>query len=332
MNNVGIGTANPRIKLTLSSVSLEAKTRKLKGTWAVENSKSDESRPEIKTCQYAVLPDGVFQPTSTTVGTVPAGIYQADENNGQIVMQRKDQNIGDLIVFEDSMTDVIINEFNKFWLLRDKYEEMGEIHKRGYLLHGPPGGGKTSLIEIIKSKFVAEGNLVIEFNHYTMGLMQLIKSIEPDRKVMVTIEDIDAWTKGSNESVILNFLDGDQDFNNIVVLATTNYIEQLPDRIVNRPSRFDRVEFVGFPTAEERKVYLEKKSKFINGEMPVWVETTENWTFAHIKELLLATEVYEIPFEDTVARINKMRRKEESSSDYTKQLRGDKEGGFGFGG
>lgn len=289
--------------------------------------------PEIKTCQYAVLPDGVFQPTSTTIETIPPGIYQGDENNGAIIMQLKEQNIGDLIIFEDSMTDMIIQEFDKFWELQEKYEEMGEIHKRGYLLHGPPGGGKTSLIEIIKSKFVSEGNIVIEFNHYTMQLVKAIKSIEPNRRVMVTIEDIDAWAKGSNESTILNFLDGDQDFNNIVVLATTNYIEQLPDRIVNRPSRFDRVEFVGFPNSDEREVYLQKKSKFISEDMKQWVDTTENWTFAHIKELLLATEVYDIPFADTVARINVMRRKEAHSDDYLNQLRGEKEkAGLGFGG
>ena len=310
------------------SISLSApKNEERKGT-----TMSEEKIQEIKTCQYAVLPDGVFQPTSTTVGSIPPGIYVGDEDNGRINMRQKEQNIGDLIIFEDSMTDVIIQEFDKFWTLREKYESMGEIHKRGYLLHGPPGGGKTSLIEIIKSKFVKEGNIVIEFNHYTMGLMQSIKTIEPDRKVMVTIEDIDAWAKGNNESTILNFLDGDQDFNNIVVLATTNYIEQLPDRIVNRPSRFDRVENVDFPDSREREEYLKQKSSFINGDMSQWVKTTENWTFAHIKELLLATEVFEIPFEDTVARINVMRSKEAHSNDYEKKLRGEKEkAGLGFG-
>jgi len=55
---------------------------------------------------------------------------------------------------------------------------------------------------------------------------------------------------------VLNLLDGVKQVDNIIYIATTNYPELLEERILNRPSRFDRRFHIGTPSAEVRKFYF----------------------------------------------------------------------------
>ena len=45
--------------------------------------------------------------------------------------------------------DKIISELDLFWTKEQDYLDRGEAHKRGYLLWGAPGGGKTCLVSFI---------------------------------------------------------------------------------------------------------------------------------------------------------------------------------------
>ena len=123
---------------------------------------------------------------------------------------------------------------------------------------------------------------------------------------------------------------------NTIIMATTNYPEDLDDRIINRPSRFDRIEQIGMPSAGQRKIYLIEKSKSLSLEqIDQWVEDTDDFTLAHLKELILGVEVFDISYDEILTRLKSMRKKEASSSDYQSELRGKsklsrKGGGVGF--
>ena len=69
----------------------------------------------------------------------------------------------------------------------------------------------------------ASNNIVFEFNDYIVDGLPSFRAIEPNRKVMVVIEDIDNFTKHSDvEQILLQFLDGSTPHVNTIMIATTN--------------------------------------------------------------------------------------------------------------
>ena len=214
--------------------------------------------------------------------------------------------------------------------MKDRYLSRGEPHKRGFLLWGPPGGGKTCTVSFIIQDFIKQGNIVFVFNYNLMSALRSFKLIEPNRKVLIVMEDIDSLIKDRHEEqAVLEFLDGSIQHSNTIVIATTNYPEDLPDRIINRPSRFDRVAYVGVPSYNDRILYLTNKSKLLSKpRIKGWAKETDGWTLAHLKELIIAVEVFNLDYDETIDRINNMRAKKGHSGNYEKKLRGRSNTGF----
>ena len=275
--------------------------------------------------QYTVEEGAKHRPTPRTEQILPAGLYTSQRDQYGIFFDRQEISNEELIRFPDTVADKIISEFHNFWKKKQEYQERGENHKRGFLLWGPPGGGKTCLVSLITQQFVNDGNLVLNFTSGILEGIETLRTIEPDRKIMIVIEDIDGLIKYTEiEQELLQFLDGSIPHVNTIMIATTNYPEQLPDRIINRPSRFDRVEFIGFPTRDERLLYLKRKARIIkDSEYDKWLDDTEDFTFAHLKELIVSTEVFGLEYDETLKRINRMRKKLADSSRYQSELHGD---------
>jgi SpoVK/Ycf46/Vps4 family AAA+-type ATPase len=89
---------------------------------------------------------------------------------------------------------------------------------------------------------------------------EYFRVIEPERQLLCIIEDIDGLCDDNYyETELLNILDGIGQMENTIYLATTNYPEKLKERILNRPSRFDRRYKIEKPDSNIRKFYFEKK-------------------------------------------------------------------------
>lgn len=285
--------------------------------------------------QYSVEQGNRYRPASKSKQALPPGLYTAVQDDYGCSFFKDEIDMSELIKFDDSISNTIANEFEKFWIKKELYQERGEIHKRGFMLWGPPGGGKTSTVSFIMKDFINNGGVVFKFNGNLISLIPHFRSIEPDRKVMIIMEDVDAFiTDNYSEQSVLDMLDGTVQHSNTIIIATTNYPERLPDRIINRPSRFDRVEYIGTPTEKHRKLYIKTKSKTLKQkDINKWAKATEGFTLAHVKELILSVEVFGLPYDETLQRLERMRKKMESSSNYEKELRGkSNSGGFGFGG
>lgn len=300
---------------------------------AVASKRTQQEERQKYFMQYSVEQGSNFRPTSQTAPKLPAGLYGVSEDNYGLFFKKQDIDMSELIRFDDSMANTVMDEFSMFWKKKDLYQERGEIHKRGFMLWGPPGGGKTSTVSFIMQDFIKDGNVVFKFSGKLTNMVQNFRHIEPDRKVMIIMEDVDAHIVDLySEQAVLDMLDGTVQHSNTIIIATTNYPERLPDRIINRPSRFDRVEYIGTPTKSHRKLYIKTKSRTLKTkEINKMAKDTSGWTLAHIKELILSTEVFGLKYDDTLSRLETMRKKMESSSDYNKEMRGKKDvGGFGF--
>src|SRR6185369_591218 len=213
-----------------------------------------------------------FIPTdnSKIVTRVDPGLYDLRMVEGiGFYMFKREIKLDELLEFPSSIHRKVIGEMKDFWQRKEKFEEYGFAFKRGILLHGKPGCGKTCLVNLCAKHVIEELDGVVltlnnstELELYSKVIPEIFRIIEKDRPIEVIIEDIEnLCTGGSAESTLLNVLDGLEQLDNVVYLATTNYIEQLKERIVNRPSRFDRRIYIPFLSFEDREFYFKKKLK-----------------------------------------------------------------------
>lgn len=133
--------------------------------------------------------------------------------------------------------------------------------------------------------------------HSMQSGLKAFRHVEPDRKVVLAFEEADELCK-YEESDMLRILDGDSKINNVLFLATTNYIEKLPPRML-RPGRFDNKVYVGFPTFENRYQYLAHKlapMEESDERIRELATKSEGLGFGHLKELI--TGLYAIGDDD----------------------------------
>jgi len=242
--------------------------------------------------QWTTSDNKTFFPVGKTVDLLPAGCYSVQESMQGLYLERQDIRNSDILKLPDTNSDKVVNEISKFWESKERFVEHKMPYKRGILLYGPPGSGKTCTLRTVMEDVENRGGLTLEFKHPYMFMegYKMIRQVHPDRPVIALMEDVDAILERCSESEFLNVLDGVQDLNNVVFVATTNYPEKLGSRIFNRPSRFDKRFKIGMPNDKSRKMYLEHKGvepEFIDE----WVKETEGLSIAHLAELYTAVKV-----------------------------------------
>ena len=286
-----------------------------------EETKEERTVDDGKCIQYSKCGEA-FVPTTRTLKALPAGAYDmVNVGNGVYGFQPLNIITDTLYKFPDTKSDEIIKEVEDFWQMKDSFTKFGFLHKRGILLYGPPGGGKTCVVALIIKDMVNAGGLVIVHRNPArlMGMLTKLRSIEPNRPIVVVLEDIDAIIDEGFESGLLNLLDGENQVDNIVFLATTNYPEKLDGRIVNRPSRFDRVVKIDMPNEEARRMYLTEKlgsARVIDEDTKTAIDLakeTKGLSIAHLKELIIGIYCQKSKPKDVLRRLESMKTRPNSS-------------------
>jgi hypothetical protein len=280
---------------------------------------SKAPQPPPGTMVQWTTPDGKrFVGSGKTVGNLTPGLYEisAAEGLGLYFEQLPVRTEG-LLRFPETNSNRVIEEIQRFWSKRDIFEEYGLIHKRGIVLWGPPGSGKSCTIQLLLSDIVQRGGVAIRFDHpmlFSAG-MRILREIQRDTPVVVLMEDLDATLRRFDESTILNILDGVELVDRVVFLATTNYPELLGPRILNRPSRFDKRFKIGHPNIESRVMYLSHLASKGSAKVPVeaWAADTEGMSLAHLKELFVAVIILGDDYSNALTTLRSM--KEIISSD-----------------
>lgn len=256
--------------------------------------------------QWTTSDNRVFIPAAKTAPKLIPGVYEikTSQNLG-LYFEKIPVRTEGLLRFPDTNSNKVVSEIQKFWDREQIFKDYGLTYKRGILLYGPPGSGKSCTIQIIMEDVVNRGGIVVNFKDpYTfVDGMRVLRQIESDIPVVVILEDIDSTLEMFNESEILNILDGVNEVKKVVFLATTNYPEKLGARIVNRPSRFDKRFRIGFPSDAARRMYfehligrntegaLEAKIEELGLDLDQWVKDTDKMSIAHLKELFVAVVI-----------------------------------------
>lgn len=260
-----------------------------------------------------------YFPVASVVDELEPGAYRCQASNTGPYLEKMNILTDNLLALPDNATEKLLAEFSQFWKLRPAFDKRGFTFKRGMLMWGPPGSGKTSAVwQMTKHLVDNQKGVVVFVEHPGLALacLTMLRRIEPTRPVITVMEDIDAIVRQHGDHQILALLDGEFQIDNVVHLATTNYPHMLDKRFIDRPSRFDTIMKVGMPSPEARRVYLSTKEPELSDTVLTrWVNNSEGYSIAHLREVCIAINCFGQKEEQVFNRINKMREKFEMNED-----------------
>lgn len=257
-----------------------------------------------------------YTPCEKAIPKLGAGQYTIghDDSRG-VYFEEKQVVLDDLVILPDTVSEEILDHIQDFWAKEDRYRSLGFLWKRGVLIYGPPGSGKTSTIQLLSAMIIEKGGLAIYISAPSLAArgLELLRRIEPKRPIIAILEDLDAIIAHNphTEADLLSLIDGELQIDNIVFVATTNYPEDLDKRLTNRPSRFDVVREIGMPTDAARTVFLTAKNERLakpenQQELKTWVDLSKGFSIAHMKEMIICVECYEHTVQAVAKRLKKM--------------------------
>lgn len=255
--------------------------------------------------------EGHFVPTTNTgsVQNIEPGTYELSSNmNGDIIFSPKTLVTDNFINMASMVTSNVINEIEEFWKgdTKQKFDKFGIVYKRGILMHGVPGTGKTSTIFQIINRVVELKGIAIYNPHPKLfsKAIEALRDIQGECRVVCVFEEFNQYCDSPD---LLSLLDGELQVNNVVYIATTNYIDQIPDNLKKRPSRFARVIEVGKPDYDARLLYFTSKLPHLpEKDVQHMAKKTDNLVIDQLKDIIVNTECFGHSFKDALATVRSL--------------------------
>jgi hypothetical protein len=176
----------------------------------------------------------------------------------------------DRVVLDPAAAQLVRDDFESFLKREDWFRRHGLPFRRGYLLYGPPGNGKTTAARVMASHPAVSAH-ALDFSNTDLNndaLSCVFERAAQMAPAVVIFEDLDRIYGGvaSRENNLtkitlqhlLNCLDGLGSQDGVVVVATANDPTALDPAILKRPGRFDRVVPFKPPSVELRHEYLRR--------------------------------------------------------------------------
>jgi chaperone BCS1 len=159
---------------------------------------------------------------------------------------------------------MVRTDFELFFEREEWFRQHNLPYRRGYLLWGPPGNGKSYAIRVMAAHpHIQPYTLDLsEVEEKSSDVHQLFERAAANTPALVILEDLDRAfpTEGKQTrertvsfQTLLNCLDGVGTQDGVIVVATANDPTCLDPAILKRPGRFDRVVHFRNPDAELRR-------------------------------------------------------------------------------
>ncbi|KAI4289553.1 MAG: hypothetical protein L6R35_001184 [Caloplaca aegaea] len=209
----------------------------------------------------------------------------------------------DQVILDDEMKGNLVTDVEGFFDRKDDYMSFGVPWKRGIILHGLPGNGKTVSIKSLMRSLSARSPPVPTLYVKSLGragdhddIREIFDKARETAPCLVVFEDIDSLVSDKVKSFFLNEVDGLEGNDGIMMIGSTNYLDRLDPGISKRPSRFDRKYHFSLPALSERVRYCDywrsKLAKNTSLELhpktsSEIAEITEGFSFAYLQEALV---------------------------------------------
>lgn len=212
----------------------------------------------------------------------------------------------DDVIMDHKMKQSLIDDVQGFFDNKELYQKYKVPWKRGIILHGVPGNGKTisikalmnylsNLSEPIPSLYVKSLQNKCDMPQWSVSaIFQKARKMAP---CLLVFEDLDSLIVEKVRSYFLNEVDGLESNDGILMIGSTNHLNRLDPAISKRPSRFDRKYHFRIPSRENRIAYCRywrRKLLATNDEFDfpedvceVIADITDGFSYAYMKELIV---------------------------------------------
>jgi len=201
------------------------------------------------------------------------GFYTISYGDWMPLGQPKRKRQIESVITAEGVKERILQDVHEFLRSEEWYMDRGIPYRRGYLLHGPPGTGKSSLIRAIAGEIGYDICILsLSSKDLTDDDLNRLMNVTPE-KCIILLEDVDAAFKsrdsgdsdeastshlayeGSSSSKVtfrglLNALDGVASTEGRILFVTTNHIEKLDPALI-RSGRVDCRVHIDYPTVHQ---------------------------------------------------------------------------------
>ena len=235
----------------------------------------------------------------------------------------------DSVIYDGDKLDRLRNDMNTFKHSRKRYTTLGVPYRRGYLLYGEPGNGKTSALVAMASDLGMDIGL-IDMTEMNDNNLRIILTATKSNMIIV-LEDVDCILPSRNSgkkpkkpsvedmqnmseeeaadflgslmgsgstkkggvtfSGLLNALDGVFTAEGRIIFMTTNHREKLDPALI-RPGRIDYEVYVGNATANQlERMFLKFFPRELQASKEFAGKVPEGiFSMAEVQKWLLTTE------------------------------------------
>lgn len=211
------------------------------------------------------------------------------------------------VILDQGLKDGLIRDVEGFFDHRDDYKQFDVPWKRGIILHGLPGNGKTISIKALMHGLATCPDPIPTLYVKTAGgygesatynIRRIFKKARKMAPCLLIFEDLDSIITESTRSFFLNEVDGLESNDGIMIIGSTNYLEKLDAGITKRPSRFDRKYHFDLSAKPERTQYCEywrsrlmdnKAIQFPPSLCSAIAGITDGFSFAYLQEAFIST-------------------------------------------
>ena len=250
----------------------------------------ERSSAAIGEIREAALVHNVFRGQVVSFGSEMFGPDQAP-----LGFQRRPSLPPDALVLPGGTLEMVEQHVVGITRRREELRAAGQHLKRGILLHGPPGTGKTHTVRYLLGRL--ENATVVVLSGEALGAIGPACSIARALQPSVVVEDVDliAEQRGMHPGQhpllfrLLNEMDGLGEDVDVAFVLTTNRADLLEPALAARPGRVDQAVEISLPDSAGRRRLIELYKGNMNlegADLPSVVERTEEVTASFLKELL----------------------------------------------
>lgn len=262
-----------------------------------------------------------FFPSVFSIKKIPAGLYRVNffSDSGYFLSKETTPEVKkiDFSVFNHNE---IYNDIELFLKNKNKYKELDLPFNYNILLYGFEEYGKNTIKSNLLNNIIKKNiciPIVLEEPN-DIQFLDTITSIEDDKAVLLIIEDIDTMIQKHGSVSVCSMLSELYKKENILILVSSEDIDQLRNSISNNLFMFNKLIKIDFLEEKDRKLFFEKRlnkniikdKKIILSKL---VKDTDSTPISLLNKFISYITIHDKSYEKALEYVKELNYKEENS-------------------